>query len=311
MQQVDNLIPSKYLLEVARDNIEGKISIDEAGRRITGYYKKNPVKTAQEHYEREADVVSARIAKILSTSAFSFGLAELINIHRTSFQDLFDPKIVGKIRNYDISKDEPILNGASVIYGRADSIKSTLIFDFNQEKNFQYQGLSKRAKVEQLAKFAAGIWQIHPFGEGNTRTTAVFMIKYLRTLGFMTNNDMFEAHAKYFRNALVRANYQDLANDISYTLEYLNKFFGNLLLGEKNTLDNREMQLKVGKSKEKILRLIAENPKISTDVLADLTGLSVSGVEKNLRQLKQQNLIRRIGPAKGGYWEVARDLSKI
>ena len=318
LQKVDNLTPSKYLIKVAKENIEGRISVDEAEEQITSYYKQNPAKTLQEHNEKEADEVSARINRLLSTNTFSFSPAELISIHKALFTGILDRKIAGKIRDYDITKDEPILNGDTVVYGRADSIKETLDYDFAQEKNFNYKGLSKREKVEQLAKFTSGIWQIHPFGEGNTRATAVFIIKYLYTLGFKTTNDMFEKNAKYFRNALVRANYQNLANGIPYTMEFLNKFFGNLLLGEKNLLDNREMQIKSRveskekiekskeKSKEKIMRFISENPQITTNQLAELTNLSIAGVEKNLRQLKEQNLIRRIGPDKGGHWEVIK-----
>jgi len=318
LQKVDNLTPSKYLIKVAKENIEGRISVDEAEEQITSYYKQNPAKTLQEHNEKEADEVSARINRLLSTNTFSFSPAELISIHKALFTGILDRKIAGKIRDYDITKDEPILNGDTVVYGRADSIKETLDYDFAQEKNFNYKGLSKREKVEQLAKFTSGIWQIHPFGEGNTRATAVFIIKYLYTLGFKTINDMFEKNAKYFRNALVRANYQNLAEDIPYTMEFLNKFFGNLLLGEKNLLDNREMQIKgkveskekieksKEKSKEKIMRFISENPQITTNQLAELTNLSIAGVEKNLRRLKEQNLIRRVGPDKGGHWEVIK-----
>ena len=224
LQKVDNLTPSKYLIKVAKENIEGRISVDEAEEQITSYYKQNPAKTLQEHNEKEADEVSARINRLLSTNTFSFSPAELISIHKALFTGILDRKIAGKIRDYDITKDEPILNGDTVVYGRADSIKETLDYDFTQEKNFNYKGLSKREKVEQLAKFTSGIWQIHPFGEGNTRATAVFIIKYLYTLGFKTTNDMFEKNAKYFRNALVRANYQNLAEDIPYTMEFLNKF---------------------------------------------------------------------------------------
>ncbi|MBE6450323.1 MAG: winged helix-turn-helix transcriptional regulator [Alphaproteobacteria bacterium] len=322
LQRVDNLTPSKYLIEVAKDNIEGKISIDEAGEQITQYYKKNPAKTLKEHGEKEADEVSARITKLLSTHSFSFSPAELISIHKALFTGVLDHKIAGQIRDYDITKEEPILNGDTVVYGRADSIRETLDYDFSQEKKFNYKGLSKREKVEQLAKFTSGIWQIHPFGEGNTRATTVFIIKYLYTLGFETNNDMFKEHARYFRNALVRANYQNLAHDIPYTMEFLNKFFGNLLLDEKNLLDNREMQIKSKveskekiekskeKSKEKIMRFISENPQITTNQLAEFANLSVAGVEKNLRQLKEKNLIRRIGPDKGGHWEVVEKLEK-
>lgn len=323
LQQVDNLTPSKYLIEVAKDNIEGKISIDEAGEQVSQYYKQNPAKTLKEHNEKEADEVSARIAKLLSTHTFSFSPAELISIHKVLFSGILDDGIAGKIRTYDITKKEPILNGDTVVYGRADSIMETLDYDFGQEKKFNYKGLSKREKVEQLAKFTSGIWQIHPFGEGNTRTTAVFIIKYLYTLGFATNNDLFEQNSKYFRNALVRANYQNLNQDVYYTFEYLNKFFENLLLGEKNLLDNREMQIKTisdtddtlkskekgkekskEKSKEKILQIIANNPYVTTKELSEIIGLSIAGIEKNMRQMKEKGLIRRIGPDKGGYWEV-------
>ena len=229
LQQVDGLLPSKYLIEVAKDNIEGKISIDEAAEQVKQYYKINPAITLKEQGEKEADEVSARIAKILSTHTFSFSPMEYISIHKALFSGIFDDEIAGKLRTYDITKDEPILNGDTVIYGRSDSLKETLDYDFQTEKNFNYMGLSKAEKVAHLAKFISGIWQIHPFGEGNTRATAVFTIKYLYTLGFKTNNDLFEKHSKYFRNALVRANYQNLEKDIPYTMEYLNKFFGNMI----------------------------------------------------------------------------------
>lgn len=312
LQQVDGLTPSKYLIEVAKDNIEGKISIDEANAEITRYYKKNPAQTLQEHNEKEADEVSARITKLLSTHTFSFSPAELISIHKVLFTGILDDKIAGKIRTYDITKEEPILNGDTVIYGRSDSLKETLDYDFEREKNFNYKGLSKREKVEQLAKFTSGIWQIHPFGEGNTRTTAVFIIKYLYTLGFKTNNDMFEAHAKYFRNALVRANYQNLTKDIPYTMEFLNKFFGNLLLGETNLLENREMQIKENsstqkttqKTTQKILGILRENPKASRTELAKQLGVTADSIKWHLKTLKENSKIRRIGPDKGGHWEV-------
>lgn len=315
LQKVDNLIPSQYLIKIAKDNIEGKISIDEAGKQVSRYYQENPAKTVQEHNEKEADEVSARIAKLLSTHTFSFSPAELISIHKVLFTGIFAKEIAGKIRTYDITKKEPILNGDTVIYGRADSIMETLDYDFAQEKKFNYKGLSKREKVEHLAKFTSGIWQIHPFGEGNTRTTAVFIIKYLYTLGFATNNDMFEAHAKYFRNALVRANYQNLNKDIFYTFEYLNNFFGNLLLGENTRLDNRTMQITDGTPQkttqkniigttQKILQILANNPKATRKELANLVGLTPDGVKWNLEKLKKEEKIRRIGPDKGGYWEV-------
>ena len=312
LQQVDGLTPSKYLIEIAKDNIEGKISIDEANEEIARYYKNNPAQTSQEHNEKEADEVSGRITKLLSTHTFSFSPVELFSIHKFLFSGLLNEEITGKIRTYDITKKEPILNGDTVIYGRSDSIQETLDYDFAQEKNFNYQGLSNKQKVEHLAKFISGIWQIHPFAEGNTRTTAVFVIKYLYTLGFETNNDMFERHAKYFRNALVRANYQNLKKDISYTMVFLDKFFGNLLLGENNLLDNREMQINnnvtnqktAQKTAQKILQILETNPKATRKELAEKTGLTPDGIKWNLNKLKKNGIIHRIGPDKGGYWKI-------
>ena len=154
---------------------------------------------------------------------------------------IFDDEIAGKLRTYDITKDEPILNGDTVIYGRSDSLKETLDYDFQTEKNFNYMGLSKAEKVTHLAKFISGIWQIHPFGEGNTRTTAVFAIKYLRSIGFYVENDLFANNSWYFRNALVRANYRNAVKGVEPDMRYLVRFFRNLLLGETNELKNRYM----------------------------------------------------------------------
>ena len=314
LQKVDGLTPSKYLIDVAKDNIEGKITVDEAAEQVSRYYQANPAKTVKERNEKEADEVSARIAKLLSTHTFSFRPTELVSIHNALFSGILSDEIAGKIRTYDIVKKEPVLNGETVVYGRAENIMEMLEYDFSQEKAFKYQGLSKRAKAERLAKFVSGVWQIHPFGEGNTRTTAVFVIKYLYTMGFETNNDLFEQNAEYFRNALVRANYQNLDKDIPYTTEYLNKFFGNLLLGESNILDSKEMLIpkkttqkttqKTEKTTQKILDVLKADPTATRNELADLLGLTPDGIKWNIEKLKKEGKLRRIGPDKGGRWEV-------
>jgi fido (protein-threonine AMPylation protein) len=324
LQQVDDLTPSEYLFEVAKKNIEGKISVDEAEKQITTYYKKNPPKTTTQKAKKEADEVSSRINKLLGKNSFTFSPAEFISIHKYLFTGLLDGVTAGKIRKYDISKDEAILNGDTVNYGRADSIREMLNYDFETEKAFKYSGLDKQEKVKHITKFTSDIWQVHPFGEGNTRTTAVFIIKYLRTLGFSANNDLFEKNSKYFRNALVRANYQNLEKDVYYTMEYLNRFFGNLLLGEKNTLDNRDMQIGIvgesskksikkgsKKSIEKILEVIKQNPAVTLQEMADSVGLSVAGVRKNLDKLRKSKTLKRVGPDKGGHWEVMEDKGRI
>ncbi|MCL1911708.1 MAG: Fic family protein [Leptospirales bacterium] len=242
LQQVDGLTPSKYLIEIAKQNIEGEITIYEVKERLNSYYKTKPVKAEGDRTE-EADKVSARIAEILSEKTFTFSPAEYITIHKRLFTGIY--KFAGEIRDYNISKSEWALNGETVYYASADSIRATLDYDFEQEKNYKYQNKSPKQIAERMAKFASDLWQIHVFGEGNTRTTAVFIIKYLNSVGFMVTNDLFAENSRYFRNALVRANYNDYKNNIYSTMEYLDCFFGNLLLGEKNVLKNRELLVKI------------------------------------------------------------------
>ncbi|MDR0423086.1 MAG: Fic family protein [Rickettsiales bacterium] len=306
LQQVDGLTPSKYLVEIAKKNIDGKISADEVVEEIRTYYKKNPPKTDIEKGKKEADEVSSRINKLLSKPSFSFSPVELITIHKYLFTGILSPKIAGHIRDYDIKKEEPILNGKSVDYGRADSINETLDYDFRQEKSFKYAGLSKCEKVEHITKFMSGIWQIHPFGEGNTRTTTIFIIKYLQAQGFKIDHKLFVDNTKYFRNALVRANYQNLECNIEYNYDFLNSFFDNLLLSGENVLDSKLLYIDATtqKTTQKILEVLTQNPMVTRTELAQIIGLTTDGVKWNLDKLKKENRIRRIGSDKGGHWEI-------
>ena len=246
LQAVDGLKPSKYLIDTAIKNIEGDISIDEAQELLNTYYEENPKANTEDRTE-EADKVAVRIAKILSEKAFSFTPNEYISIHKKLFAGIYGH--AGKLRDYNITKKEWVLNGATVLYGSASELRATLDYDFAEEKKFSYKNLSMEDIIHHLALFVSRLWQIHVFGEGNTRTTAVFFIKYLRTLGFDVTNDIFAENAWYFRNALVRANYNDLKNGVHETTEYLELFLRNLLLNEKNELHNRSMHIS-GRFKE-------------------------------------------------------------
>lgn len=241
LQAVDGLKPSKYLIDTAIQNIEGKITMKEAQGLIDSYYKESSVHLSDDEHTEEADKVSSRIAGILSETAFSFSPNEYISIHRKLFQGIY--KHAGKIRDYNITKKEWVLNGATVMYGSASELRATIEYDFSQEKEFSYKGLSMDEIIHHLAVFISRLWQIHIFGEGNTRTTAVFFIKYLRTLGFSATNDIFAENAWYFRNALVRANYTNLQKGIHETTKYLEEFLRNLLLNEKNELYNRKLHI--------------------------------------------------------------------
>ena len=250
LQAVDGLKPSKYLIETAIQNIEGKITLKEVQSLIDSYYEEKPAHLSDDERTEEADKVSSRIAEILSETAFSFSPNEYIAIHRKLFQGIY--KHAGKIRDYNITKKEWVLNGETVTYGSASELRATLEYDFSQEKDFSYRGLSMDEIIHHLAVFISRLWQIHIFGEGNTRTTAVFFIKYLRTLGFSATNDIFAENAWYFRNALVRANYTNLQKGIHETTEYLEVFLRNLLLNEKNELQNRNLHISGLLNEEKV-----------------------------------------------------------
>ncbi len=239
LQKVDGLNTSEYLVDAERRNIEGEISLAEVRKLLDGYYKARSAKAISDERTEEADKVSQRIAEILAEPAFTFAPSELISIHRRLFAGIF--KHAGRLRDYNITKSEWVLRGDTVFYATADSLLDTLSYDFGQERDFSYARLSKGEAVRHFSRFISRMWQIHPFGEGNTRTTAVFTVKYLRSLGFNVSNEPFAENSWYFRNALVRANYTNLTTGIEETLEYLERFFDNLLFGASHPLLNREM----------------------------------------------------------------------
>ena len=336
LQQVDGLMPSDYLLEVAKKNIEGKISLNKAQELIDSYYESKTERSDDKDDTEEADKVSARIAQILSEKSFNFSPSFLIAIHKRLFEGVF--KHAGEIRKYDISKKEWVLNGDSVMYGASFELRMALDYDFEREREFSYSNLSMNEIVRHLAFFVSRLWQIHAFGEGNTRTTAVFTIKYLRSMGFKVGNDIFAKNSWYFRNALVRANYKNVRKGIQQEPEYLEKFFRNLLMGEHNELKNRYLHVDYKKVKDKaviekskpdaakkrsenvpinvlinvpikdrqkkIIAALSKDPHVSAITLAEKFGVSEKTIRRDLQLLKQQNIITRVGANKNGYWKV-------
>jgi fido (protein-threonine AMPylation protein) len=343
LQQVDGLTPSAYLIETAKQNIEGDITFDEVKSRIDSYYKTQSARqTDPDDRTEEADKVSARIAEVLSEKTFTFSPLGYINIHRRLFLGIY--KFAGKIRDYNITKNEWVLDGKTVLYSDADMIKATLDYDFQQEKAFSYKKLSQPEIVEHISNFISGLWQIHAFGEGNTRTTAVFTIKYLRTFSFEVENALFAQYSWYFRNALVRANFNDYQNKIYSTQEYLMKFFGNLLFNENNELKNRYLHIcyvapenvnitdnvtdvvdndtvnaekfpVIGKKflangKKfpviglEILKLIEQNQNLTIVELSKQLNISDRAVKNNLNKLKSLGVLSRVGSDKTGHWQI-------
>lgn len=343
LQQVDGLTPSAYLYETAKRNIEGEITIEEARELIDSYYESKTVRTDDENYSEEADKVSARIVQILRDKTFNFSPASYIHIHRKIFEGIF--KFAGKTRTYNITKKEWVLNGDTVYYSDWEMIKQTLEYDFSQEANVDYNGFSDVEAVKHFTRFIANLWQIHAFGEGNTRTTAVFAIKYLRKLGYATDNKIFEKHSWYFRNALVRANYSNASKGVYMNTEYLERFFRNIMLGENNDLKNRYTHIEyddymkkrgetnkasvqsttkndtekiTAKSHEShskvtvnltevqqyIIATIKQNQFVSQTEIAKALSLARETVNRNMKKLQEQGLIKRVGADKNGHWEV-------
>lgn len=319
LQAVDGLKTSAYLLDTAKEHIEGKIDIDEAQNRIFSYYEERLERLEIEDETKEADIVSARIAKLLGEKTFQFSPAEWLSIHRRLFEGVFGH--AGQIRTYNITKKEWVLNGETVIYASWNSIKETLDYDFSTEKAFSYEGLSMTDTINHFAKFASDIWQIHPFCEGNTRATAVFMIKYMKSLGFDVNNEAFENHSWYFRNALVRANYNNFKNDIHATSKFLEQFFDNLLMGAEHELKNRYMHVDFQSAKNEIskcknctlveleiLKIVSNKPNITQKALAEELNMSERTIKTRLLELQEKGYVRRVNGKRYGKWEVLIEL---
>lgn len=285
LQDVDGLKVSDYLKETAVKHIEGDITIDEVREQLKAYYVNKATHDKDDVEKQEADRVAGNIAKLLSEKSFSFTALEFLNIHRHLFEGVF--KHAGEIRPYDISKKEWVLQGDTVVYGRAADIMMALRYDIQQEKDFNYNGLSTDGIIAHIVDFVTLLWQNHPFREGNTRTTAVFVIKYLRSIGFEVDNDLFANNSWYFRNALVRANYRNPSKGIEPDKSFLVMFFRNLMLGEQNELKNRYML--IGNSD-------ADNTHTSThtsmmDIAAGLSDnvkrliLSIGSEEKSVKEM--------------------------
>ena len=331
LQQVDGLSTSEYLLQTAKQHIDGDISLQKAKELIDSYYQSQQVRNnADCEATEEADKVSARIAELLSEKTFSFTPAQLITIHKHLFAGVY--KHAGRIRDYNITKREWVLRGDTVYYAGADMITQTLQYDFQQEKEFSYSSVSVDEAISHLAAFCSNIWQIHPFGEGNTRTTAVFMIKYLATLGFKVNNDIFATNSWYFRNALVRANYTNVLQGVSSNLLFLERFFRNMLLGENHSMHNRELHLDWQPSSEEqvqsaiqsaksedlllskcknctlneiaVLRILQQSPSATQKQIAAAIGKSERTVKTLTVGLVTKGLISRRNGKRNGHWEI-------
>ena len=317
LQDVDGLKPSKYLIETAKEHIEGNINLKEVETRINDYYKVLNGRNVEEiNNTEEADKVSVRITKILSENSFNFSPTELLNIHKRLFDGIY--KESGKIRDYNFTKKEWILNGDTVIYAPFDTIRLALQYDFELEKNFSYKNLTLEESINHLCHFTSNIWQIHPFCEGNTRTTAVFIIKYLNTFGFNLNNEVFAKNSWYFRNSLVRANYKKFEKNIFEDISFLQKFFYNLLTNTNYKLKNRFTHIDYVKhlsdeninyknynlEEQAIINIIKNNKDVKQEEIARSINKSLRTVKTIMREMQNKGLIARKNGRRNGEWIV-------
>ena len=325
LQAVDGLQTSDYLKATALKHIEGEIDIDQARQLIKTYYQSKATRETIDDDQQEADKVSANITKILSSVSLDFSAKGFVALHRRIFDGVL--KHAGEIRHYDITKKEWVLDADTVNYLNWEDLYRALEFDIEQERQFSYKGLSLEQQVLHITHFVSGLWQIHPFGEGNTRTTAVFTILYLRHIGFNVENDLFAEHAWYFRNALVRANYKNAIKGIDYSPVYLERFFRNLLMNEQWDLRNRylhiapssawQVQPNLGAGvridvpqgvpqgvPQTIIALIKDNPKITRGEMAQRLGVSIKTIGRHIAKMPN---IRYIGSGYSGHWEVLQN----
>lgn len=324
LQQVDGLKPSQYLLDVAQRNIEGDISIDDVRQLLDSYYSSKTNRTLKDNDTAECDKASANIKKILSTNTFAFNTNGFISTHRRIFEGVF--KHAGELRKFDITKKEWVLRGDTVNYLNWEDLKRAIDYDLQQEREFSYKGLSEEDKIRHICRFVSSLWQIHPFREGNTRTTAVFTIQYLRSMKFGVTNDQFKSHSWYFRNALVRANYKNVRLGIDYDISFLERFFRNLLMGEQNELKNRNMLInapvgwkatddknqsaddKIADTDDKptiILTYLKDKGRCRTAELSELLGLKPTQTKAYLYKLLQEGKIVAHGANKNRTYSLA------
>ncbi|MBD5505550.1 MAG: HTH domain-containing protein [Lachnospiraceae bacterium] len=331
LQDVDRLKPSEFLLEQAKANIEGAVSSEDVGKRLEEYYSQRSVREqAEADGTFEADQVANRINLLLAEKAFSFSPMELVRIHGFLFKGILSH--AGQFRTYNITKKQWILDGDTIGYGSADSLYELLTYDFSEEKTFDYSTVSSVEAIRHITRFISDIWQIHAFGEGNTRTTAVFLIKYLRSFGFDVNNESFEKHSWFFRNALVRSQYENIPKDVHRTFEPLERFMNFAVFGMPADLRNRTLHirwegpktqidvLEVAKRQNDVLetselltkkltlkemaviRLITADPKISITSITSKTGLSRRTVDRTIATLKEKGLLTRQGAKNNATW---------
>lgn len=239
LQEVDNLKPSKYLEKLLSENVTGEKTIYEVEKELKEYYTEKEKNNDVNHNELECDLVSTRIVELLQEDSFELSIDYLKHVHKYLFQDVYE--FAGEFRKVDFSKHERILNNDSVAYGDHKLLEQSLEYDITLEKNKNYKEMNIVDVINNITDFSSRIWQIHPFREGNTRTTALFIEKYLASLGYNVDNTLFKDKSVYFRNALVRSNYFNNYLNIKEDNSFLIKFYENLLLGKNNNLHSKDL----------------------------------------------------------------------
>ena len=306
LQAVDGLKTSPYLDEVAQRDIEGEIDAYRAKELIDSYYR-TIAKVEDIERHAEADMVAARINILISEQAFTLSTEELVDIHARLFGGVFE--FAGRIRTRNIIKYEWVLAGDTVTYGNAYNLRANVDSLMKKERLTPFRQMDDEERIYHLSHFCADLWQLHPFDEGNTRTTAVFMIKYLRTLGYDVDNTLFQDNSRYFRNALVRANYINLKKNIFEERVFLDNFFIDLVDGTRHEMKSRYLLVGIDGTllinqdlNSRILSLIDANPSITRAQMAEQLQVSIKTIERHLKELADK--VTRTGSKRKGAWKV-------
>ena len=239
LQEVDNLKPSKYLEELLQENVVGKKTIYEVEHELRQYYIEKEKNDDVNYNELECDLVSTRMVELLQEDSFELTIDYFKYVHKYLFQDVYE--FAGEFKKVNFLKHERILNNDSVAYGDCKTLEQSLDYDISLEKKKDYKDINIVDVIDNITDFSSRIWQIHPFREGNTRTTALFIEKYIVSLGYDVDNTMFKEKSVYYRNALVRSNYFNNYLNIKQDNSFLIKFYKNLLLGKNNNLYSKDL----------------------------------------------------------------------
>ena len=133
----------------------------------------------------------------------SYDFAHLCKFHACIFSDVYE--WAGQPRIISIEKQEAILGYMSIEYAKPQDIETEVTAILQKMNSVNWQALSLSRQAEALSKGLTELWKVHPFRDGNTRTTVTFICQFAESKGMFLDSSLFEQNAVYLRSALVAA----------------------------------------------------------------------------------------------------------